>query len=109
MTGTISMSKDIETTTYDKNLYDYYETDLNSLSKTFDVTVKDTYTIKSHLFETDGKWIYNDLAQSPFIWTFINDEKYEILLDSVAVEEQENNDIYEATVKFHFSQPTTLL
>ena len=73
------------------------------------VNIKDTYTLKSHLFEEDGKWVFNDLAQSSLIWTVINGQKYEIILDSLSVDETDNNGIYEATIKFHFSEPTTLL
>jgi hypothetical protein len=108
-TGQKTVSKDIEVDTYQKNVYDYYDADINALNKVYDVNIKDTYTLKSHLFEEDGKWVYNDLAQSSLIWTVINGQKYEIILDSLSVDETDNNGIYEATIKFHFSEPTTLL
>ena len=110
LTGAMTMTKDLDVMTYERNVFDYYNRDMNSLEKPYDTTVKDVYTIKSHLFEKDGKWIYNDLAQSPLVWTVINSEKYEIIISSVNVEEtSNNNDMYEATVKFRFSEPTTLL
>ena len=110
LTGSLSVNTSLETSTYQKNIYDYYDTDMNELEKTYDVQTKYTYTLKSHLFEKDGKWIYNDLLQSGYIWTLVNNEKYLILLDDVTVDEVEgNNDIYQASVKFHFSQPTTII
>jgi hypothetical protein len=74
------------------------------LTKPYNNKVDYSVTLKSHLFEHDGKYIFNDLIQSGKIWTEINNNFYEIILDSVSVEEQNNNDIYEATVKYHYSQ-----
>lgn len=110
MTGAKQLTKDIETTTFEKNIYDYYTSDVNSLEKPYDIKIKDTYTLKSHLFEKDGKYIYHDLAQSPYVWTIINGETYQVLIDSISVDEvSNNNDIYQSTVKLHLSQPTSLL
>lgn len=110
LTGSKTVTKDLSIETYQKNIFDYYTAEINSLDSVYNVDVKDTYTLKSHLFENDGKWIYNDLAQSSLIWTKVNGQDYEIILDSVSCDEVDSaNNIYEATVKFHFSQPTTLL
>ena len=109
LTGELDISNDITRTTYEKNIFDYYTADVNSLEKTYKADVKTTYTIKSHLMDADGRWMYYDLMASPFVWTEINNEKYEIILDAVSVEEQNRNDIYKATVKFHISQPYTLI
>lgn len=108
-TGGLTRVIDSEIMTYQKNIFDYYTSDMNDLDKIYDNDVKYSYTIKSHLIEKDGIYIYNDLIQSPQVWTIINGEKYEIIIDSVSVDETSNNGIYEATTKFHFSQPTTLI
>jgi hypothetical protein len=47
--------------------------------------------------------------QSAEVWTERNGEAYAIIIDSVSVEEQDRNDIYEATVKYHYSQKPSLL
>lgn len=109
LTGAKTVSNDISNETYQKSIYDYYEAEINSLDRVYDVSVKTTYTLKSHLMEADGRWIYYSLMESPMVWTEVNGEKYEIIIDSVSVDEQNQNDVYEATVKFHFSQPITLL
>ena len=65
--------------------------------------------MKSHLFEEDGKYVFNDLIQSPEVWTVINGQEYAIILDSVSVEETDRNNIYEATVKYHYSQEPSII
>ena len=106
MCGSESMTKDIENETYNKNNFDYYTSDSYSKEKIYNTTIKNTYTLKSHLIEGDGRWIYNDLAKSPLVWTEINGEKCEIIVDSISVDEvTTGNNVYEAQVKFHMSDP----
>lgn len=106
MCGPESMTKDIENETYNKNNFDYYTSDSYSKEKIYNTTIKNTYTLKSHLIEGDGRWIYNDLAKSPLVWTEINGEKCEIIVDSISVDEvTTGNNVYEAQVKFHMSDP----
>ena len=93
-TGQRSETREAEISTYEKNIFGYYDSPI---------------TLKSHLFENDGKYIFNDLMQSPLVWTIINGEQYAIILDSVSVDEIENNDIYEATVKYHLSQEPSII
>ncbi len=108
-TGQETIAIDTETMTYQKNIFDYYTSGMNELEKVYNIDAKYTYTLKSHLIEKDGRYIFNDLMQSPEVWTIINNEKYLIIVDGVTFTETDRNDIFEVTVKFHFSQPTTLL
>ena len=108
-TGQKSETRDVEISTYQKNIFDYYTDEMNELNKIYDNEVKYTVTLKSHLFEIDGKYIFNDLLQSPLVWTEINGETYAIIIDSVSVDETDNNNVYEATVKYHYSQEPSLI
>ena len=108
-TGQRSENRDLELMTYQKNIFDYYKDPMNSLEKPYDNEVKYTVTLKSHLFENDGKYTFNDLIQSAQVWTEVNGEKYEIIIDSVSVDETDRNNIYEATVKYHYSQEPSLI
>lgn len=108
-TGQRSETRDLNLMTYQKNIFDYYTDPMNSLEKPYDNEVKYVVTLKSHLFEHDGKYIFNDLIQSAQVWTEINGENYEIIIDSVSVDETDRNDIYEATVKYHYSQEPSLI
>lgn len=103
-TGKKAETRSVETATYNKNLYDYYTNNVISKEKPYDKEVKYDVTLKSHIFEEDGKYIYNDLVRSPYIWTTVNNKTYEVILDSVSVDEVDNsNNLYEATIKYHYS------
>ena len=108
-TGARSETRDLDVMTYEKNVFDYYTSEMNDLEKVYDNTVKYNVTLKSHLFERDGKYIFNDMLQSPEAWVMVNAEKYLIIIDSISVEETSNDDIYEATLKYHYSQEPSLI
>lgn len=108
-TGQKSETRDAEIDTYQKDIFDYYSNPMNELEKVYDNKIKYNVTLKSHLFENDGKYIFNDLMQSPEVWTEINGERYAIIIDSVNVDEVERNDIYEASVKYRYSQEPSLI
>ena len=96
--------------TYQKNIFDYYTDEMNELEKVYDSTVKYTVSLKSHLFENDGKYIFNDMLQTPEAWVVRNGEKYAIIIDSISVDEsQNNNNIFEATLRYHYSQEPSLI
>ena len=104
-TGAKSETRDFELQTYNKNNFDYYTSDVNEREMLYDNDTKYTYTLKSHLIEGDARWIFNDMAQSPYLWTEINGQTYAIILDSISVDEvSTGNNIYEATIKYHLSQ-----
>lgn len=108
-TGKKEETRNLEISTYQKNIYNYYEDDKNELEKVYNNEVKYNVTLKSHLFANDGKYVFNDLLQSANVWTEINGEKYAIIIDSVDVTETDNNNVYEATVKYHYSQEPSLI
>jgi hypothetical protein len=109
LTGQKSETRELNLQTYQKNIFDYYTDPVNELEKVYDNDIEYQVTLKSHLFEEDGKWVYNDLIQSPQVWTEINGQNYAIILESVSVEETDNNNIYQATVKYRYSQEPSLI
>ena len=109
LTGQKTETRELNLQTYQKNIFDYYTDPVNELEKVYDNDVEYQVTLRSHLFEEDGKWVYNDLIQSPYVWTEIHGEKYAIILESVSVEETDNNNIYQATVRYHYSQEPSLI
>ena len=108
-TGQRSETRDLDLSTYQKNIFGYYDNTKNELNRVYNNEVDYTVTLKSHLFEHDGKYIFNDLLQSAEVWTVINGETYGILIDSISVEEQNQNNIYEATLRYKYSQKPSLL
>lgn len=109
LTGQKTETRELNLQTYQKNIFDYYTDPVNELEKVYDNDVEYQVTLRSHLFEEDGKWVYNDLIQSPEVWTEINGQNYAIILESVSVEETDNNGVYQATVKYHYSQEPSLI
>lgn len=108
-TGQRNESRDVDVTTYQRNIFDYYTSERNELERIYDNEVKYTVTLKSHLIHNDGKYVFNDLMQSSYVWTEVNGEQYAIIVDSVSVDEQNNNNVYQATVKYHYSQEPSIL
>lgn len=108
-TGQRTETRDFELSTYQKNIYDYYVDPKNELDKIYDNDVEYKVTLKSHLFENDGKYVFNDLIQSPEVWTVINGESYAIILGSVSVDEVNQNNVYEATIQYRYSQEPSLI
>lgn len=108
-TGSKSETRNLETRTYQKSIFDYYTDPRNELDKVYDNDVEYTVSLKSHLFENDGKYVFNDLIQSPEVWTVINGEEYAIIVDSCSVEESDKNNVYEATLKYKYSMKPSLI
>ncbi len=108
-TGQKSETRNLEVMTYQKNIFDYYDASRNELEKIYDNDVEYEVTLKSHLMEKDGIYVFNDLMQSSDVWTTVNGQEYGIIINSVSVEEQNQNDIFVATVKFKYSQKSSLV
>jgi hypothetical protein len=108
-TGAKTETRDVDITTYQKNIFGYYTDTMNELEKVYNNEIKYSVTLKSHLFENDGKYLFNDLAQSPDVWTVINHETYAIIIDNISVDETDRNNIYEATVRYHYSQHPSII
>ena len=107
-TGQKSETRDLEVTTYTKNIYDFYIQDRNEKDMIYENEVKYAVTLKSHIIEQDGVYVFNDLIQSPEVWTEINGEAYGIILDSVSVDEDNRNNLFTATIKYKYSQQPSL-
>lgn len=108
-TASKSETRDVEVTTYQKNIYDFYTQPRNELDMVYDNKVKYSVTLKSHIIEKDGTYVFNDLLQSPEVWITVNGEEYGVILDSVTVDEDNRNNLYTATIRYHYSQEPSLI
>ena len=107
-TGEREESRETSTETYQKALFDYYDDNINELDKVYSIDNTITVSLKSHLISNDGKWHFNDLANAKDVWTKINDQTYKIIITSVEVKETDNEGVYEAAIKYRYSQPETI-
>ena len=107
-TGEREESRESSMETYQKALFDYYDDNINELDKVYSIDNTITVSMKSHLISNDGKWHFNDLGNSKDVWTRINGQTYKILITNVQVKETDNEGVYEATIKYRYSQPETI-
>ena len=104
-TGAKTETDNVNIDTYEKNVFDYYDTSTEFERKKiykndYDKTVK----LTSHLMEEGGKWIFNSLIRSKKVWTYVNGMKYYIIPKSVEVTEDNTyNNIYKATLTYTYS------
>lgn len=101
--GDKTETRELEVVTYNKNNLDYYTNDVSEKEIPYDSNVSYSVTIKSHLLEKDGTYLFNDLMRSPNVWTEVNGTTYRIIIDSLTIDEQNNQGIYVATMKYHYS------
>lgn len=108
-TSSSSESDSIEVETYEKNIFDYYSYDTSSgdtfeRKKIYSSKIGKTVKVKSHLMEKNGKYIFNSLARSKKIWTYVNGNCHYIIPKALEVaEDQTYNDIYTATFSYEYS------
>lgn len=107
--STSSESDSIDIETYEKNIFDYYDYDTDTgdtfeRKKIYSSKIGKEVKVKSHLMEKNGKYIFNSLARSKKIWTYVNGNCHYIIPKAVeVVEDQTYNDIYTATFTFEYS------
>lgn len=104
-TGQRSESDNLDIETYEKSIFDYYEiTDGFELKKIYDNQRTKTVTLNSHLMQENGRWIFNSLAKSKLVWTYIEGDKKYIIPKSISVTEDNSyNGIYTAQFQFTYS------
>ena len=103
-TGARSETDTISMETYEKNVYDYYDVEAYEKKKIYKNGYEKTVKLTSHLMEENGKWLFNSLARSKQVWTFVNGKKYFIIPKSIEVAEDGTyNNIYKATLTYTYS------
>ena len=103
-TGSRSESDDVSIETYEKNIFDYYETNEFERKRIYKNDYKKSVSLTSHLMEEDGKWIFNSLMRSKKVWTTVNGKVYYIIPKSIEInEDQTYNNIYTAKLTYEYS------
>jgi hypothetical protein len=103
-TGQRTESDNVDIETYEKNVFDYYETDEFERKKIYSNSYKKSVSLKSHLMEEDGKWIFNSLMRSKKVWTEVNGKTYYIIPTSISVDEDQTyNNIFTAKLQYEYS------
>lgn len=102
-TGNRSEERKVKTTTYQDSILDYYDNDTNErdyiYNKQNDITVK----LTTHNIHKDAQWHLFDLQQSRTAWTYVNGEKYRIIVSDLTINTTSVTDIYTATIEYTYS------
>lgn len=103
-TGNRTETKKLEQDTYRRNIFDFYSQAVNELELTYKNRVEYEVTVTSHLLNESGTYIFNSLAASPYVWTSVNGQDYAILVNTIDVNETDQDGVYKVTVKYKYSQ-----
>lgn len=102
-TGNRTEERKVKTTTYQDSVLDYYDNNTNERDYIYDKQNDITVKLTTHNIHKDGQWHLFDLQQSRTAWTYVNGEKYRIIVNDVTINTTSVTDIYTATVQYQYS------
>lgn len=106
--GTRTEERKTDIETYERSLYDYYNSDRQELKKIYSKQVKITVTLTTHNIVKDGTWQLFDLQNSYNAWTTVNGKKYAIHITDIQIDETDVAGIYTAQIEYEYSMGDTL-
>lgn len=106
-TGTRTEERKTDIETYQRSLYDYYNSDRQELKKIYSKEVKITVTLTTHNIVKDGTWQLFDLQNSYNAWTTVNGKEYAIHITDIQVDETDVAGIYTAQIEYEYSMGDT--
>ena len=102
-TGNRTEERKVKTTTYQDSVLDYYDNDANERDYIYDKQNEITVKLTTHNIHKDGQWHLFDLQQSRTAWTYVNGEKYRIIVSDLTINTTSVTDIYTATIDYTYS------
>ena len=106
-TGTRTEERKTDIETYERSLYDYYNSNRQELKKIYSKEVQVTVTLTTHNIVKDGTWQLFDLQNSYNAWTTANEKEYAIHITDIQVDETDVAGIYTAQIKYEYSMGDT--
>ena len=106
-TGTRTEERKTDIETYQRSLYDYYNSNRQELKKIYSKEVKITVTFTTHNIVKDGTWQLFDLQNSYNAWTTVNGKEYAIHITDIQVDETDVAGIYTAQIEYEYSMGDT--
>lgn len=106
-TGTRTEERKTDIETYERSLYDYYNSNRQELKKIYSKEVKITVTLTTHNIQKDGTWQLFDLQNSYNAWTTVNGKEYAIHITDIQVDETDVAGIYTAQIEYEYSMGDT--
>ena len=102
-TGNRTEERKVKTTTYQDSVLDYYDNDTNERDYIYDKQNEITVKLTTHNIHKDGQWHLFDLQQSRTAWTYVNGQKYRIIVSDLTINTTSVTDIYTATIDYTYS------
>lgn len=103
-TSTSSESISISESTYEKNIFDFYEAEDYEVRKIYDNGFNKEVKVSSHLMTKDGLWIFTSLARSKRLWTYVDGRKVYIIPKNLEITEDGTYDgVYRVTLTYEYS------
>lgn len=102
-TGNRTEERKLTTTTYQDSILDYYDNNINEKDYVYNKINEISVNLSTHNIHKDGQWALFDLQQSRTAWTWVNGEKYRIIIEDLTINETSVSDIYTATIRYKYS------
>lgn len=101
-TGSYSQKLDMDRKGVTREFYDAYRTEIKGDRLSWNNTVKHSDTLTSHLIESDGTWLFQDLAGARLVWMEHDGMKQYVTVTSVSCDETDVNGVFEAKVGIEY-------
>ena len=105
-TGKKTLSESInDVKTYQHSIYEFQENYNENVGEViYGKTVTKNITVRSHIVQESAKYLFRDLVKANKTYITIDNQNFDIIIDSVDFTELDSsNNLFEATVKFHYS------
>lgn len=102
-TGNRTEERKVKVQTYQDSVLNYYDNNTNERDYIYDKTNEITVKLTTHNIHKDGQWSLFDLQQSRTAWTYVNGERYRIIVSDLTINTTSVTDIYTATVEYTYS------
>lgn len=99
-TGKVYETDSIDTDTYEKNVFDFYDTEDYERKMIYTTNYKKNIRLTSHLMPKEGTIPFHSLMKSKRVWTEINNKTYYIIPTAIEINE---NDTYSGIYSVNFT------
>lgn len=104
-TGKREEERETEKTLYKKQNFNLYTDNIKGMNKVYSMNNEYSVTLTTHYMEKDGIYSLYDLINSYEVWTEVNGEKYEVIIDELQVSESDISGVWQGSVTYKYSSP----
>jgi hypothetical protein len=90
---------------YQKQTFDFYESEIRELTKVYSKSIPITVKHSSHNIAEDGKYLFFSLQNSSKAWVTINGQQYAVHISDLEIKETSVKHVLRANVQYEISYP----